>query len=222
MNGMYGKHFAALWQGADLDAVKATWARRLSDLTGEQIARGLMACERLKFPPTLPEFKTLCMNVDYEAAFHEAAKQQALRPEGRDKWPTSALYWAAQRFGPFDLLNLSYRQAEARWRSVLDDVLASDLPDIPENRLAIPAPGEQTVTREDAIERLGELRGAMARFGLGRPSVRWAENLMEREAAGDALPQAACEGWRDALGYALTMPAADALAAWRAKEGGAQ
>lgn len=59
---MYGKHWLDMWAGMPLDAVKSDWAAALYGFDGETIR---LAIEHLKtegktFPPTQPEFVSLC------------------------------------------------------------------------------------------------------------------------------------------------------------------
>lgn len=60
-SGMYGKHWADMWDGVPLEQVKAVWAEDLAGCTPEQIRHALDHCKtQLKFPPTCPEFVALC------------------------------------------------------------------------------------------------------------------------------------------------------------------
>lgn len=60
MLAMYGRKFVDMWSVTSFENVKNVWARRLSGLTRDELVRGLEACEKLDWPPTLPEFKNLC------------------------------------------------------------------------------------------------------------------------------------------------------------------
>ena len=163
MSAMYGKHFAAMWESVDPQAVKDTWARRLGDLTREEIAAGLMRCETRKFPPTLPEFRALCRHIDHRAAFNEAVAQLARRRTGDDCWSRPGLFWAAQKFGPFDLLNSSYTPEVARrWEECLEEHWNDPRP-IPAPAIALPKPGEQTVTNEEARRRIADIAERLAK-----------------------------------------------------------
>jgi hypothetical protein len=60
-SGMYGKHWADLWQGIPMEQIKAVWAEDLAGCSAEQIRHALDHCKtHLKFPPTCPEFVSLC------------------------------------------------------------------------------------------------------------------------------------------------------------------
>ena len=58
---IYGKHWIDLWADVPMADVKDAWAEGLRGCDGDQIKAGLNhAMLNLKFPPTLPEFVTLC------------------------------------------------------------------------------------------------------------------------------------------------------------------
>lgn len=61
LHAMYGTKWVALWDGQDIRNVMAAWAYDLAGVSADQIKRAL---EHLKshnpFPPTLPEFLSLC------------------------------------------------------------------------------------------------------------------------------------------------------------------
>ena len=54
----YGKHWIDMWVGMPLDAVKSEWAASLASVKAHQVESALQHLG--KFPPTLPEFKSLC------------------------------------------------------------------------------------------------------------------------------------------------------------------
>lgn len=55
---LYGKHWLDMWEGMPLDAVKGEWSAKLAHVKAYQVSAALEHVG--KFPPTLPEFKTLC------------------------------------------------------------------------------------------------------------------------------------------------------------------
>lgn len=59
---MYGKHWLDLWADTDVPRVKASWAAALSGLDGEciRLALGELRTIGKPFPPTQPEFVSLC------------------------------------------------------------------------------------------------------------------------------------------------------------------
>ena len=59
---MYGKHWVDLWLDIDVEAVKASWTAALHGLDGEciRLALNALRTEGKPFPPTQPEFVSLC------------------------------------------------------------------------------------------------------------------------------------------------------------------
>jgi hypothetical protein len=59
---MYGRAWLEMWVGVPLAEVRAEWGRSLSSVTVEQMRLAFDHLERkgVKFPPNLPEFKSLC------------------------------------------------------------------------------------------------------------------------------------------------------------------
>lgn len=161
---MYGARFADMWRGASMATVKATWAEDLGDYTVEEIKQGIEACKRKEWPPTLPEFLTMCRPpVNYEAAFLEAVEQMRLRETGADKWPSKALFWAAAALGG-DLSRFPYPALQSRWKAALDAKLRdSGLPEVPPRMDALPAPGGITTkaVARDALEQIRALTKRM-------------------------------------------------------------
>jgi hypothetical protein len=152
-----------MWRGCDLQDVKRVWAEELADMSSEELARGVSACRDRKFPPTLPEFRELCRPApDYERAFAEAVEQMRRRESGEDTWSSAAVYWAAAKIGS-DLSAYPYQAIKGRWRTALDEAIegvrTGKLPaEVPKRRDALPAPGQCTVPREVARQRLAEIR----------------------------------------------------------------
>ena len=62
LHAMYGKHWLDLWDGSDMGAVKASWATALHGLDGEciRLAINSLRTAGKTFPPTQPEFVSLC------------------------------------------------------------------------------------------------------------------------------------------------------------------
>ncbi len=50
-----------MWAGVPLDSVKAEWQSKLSGMSSKSVFKAVDYCaDKLKFPPTLPEFAQLC------------------------------------------------------------------------------------------------------------------------------------------------------------------
>lgn len=108
-----------------LKEAESAFAKRR--FTREQVDAGLeVAVNTLKWPPLeIPELVRLCSPVrDYQAAYREAQRQAYRRANGSpDEWSHPAIYWAADRFGWFEVRNTSWEQAERRWSEVMSMVL---------------------------------------------------------------------------------------------------
>lgn len=80
----------------------------------------------LDWPPlSVPMFIRLCFPVrDYEAAFKEA-QSNAYRIQIGEAvtWSHPAVYWAADRFGWYEVRNCSWEQCKNRWSDVMIEVL---------------------------------------------------------------------------------------------------
>lgn len=200
------------------ERVKQAWAEELAEYTADEIKRGLESCRTRQWPPTLPEFLLMCRPVlDAKSEWAEACEQMRIRLEGRggDRWTRPQVYWAAASIGAFDLNNYGWDTIAARWKSAVATAKADP---IPEYRAALQAPGKQVVTREEAKDRMAEIRGAVAAVGTTKAGTKWAYALMEREANGESLVHIAAKSWREVLGYPSDMDAKKALEAVKAKE----
>ena len=158
---LYGSRFADMWRHTDVSHVKAMWAKALAGLTVAEIRAGLAGCGRRHWPPSLPEFVSLCRpEPDPERAFAFAQEQVSRRPCGEDVWPEKALYWAAVAFGFYDLRSMSWPQAKNRWSRIWLEKrqMEATLPPVPVAREALPAPGKNLTDRETARRYLAELK----------------------------------------------------------------
>lgn len=220
MAGLYGARFADAWRGVDPERVKRTWGEELAGFTGDEIARGVTALKTRDWPPTLPEFAKLCRPPsDARADWAEACEQMRIRLDGKgaDVWSRPEVYWAAVAVGWHDLNSAAWEQIKTRWANALASAKTDPVPGY---RVQLPAPGQQTVTREEAASRVGELAAAIGSIvpGTTPAGTKWAVRLMEREAGGEALHSVSSSAWRQVLGYAVDVNAKDALKAYRAQE----
>lgn len=64
MSSMYGHKWTSAY-GVDVDSDRV-WYACLSDISPDQIKRGLGACRTLmlEWPPSAPEFRRLCLGLD--------------------------------------------------------------------------------------------------------------------------------------------------------------
>lgn len=175
MISFFGNRFADMWQGTDIDAVKAIWASQLGDLSPDEIRIGISAMKRGRgFPPTLPEFIALCRPpLNYERLFILASRAAG----GAVSWENDKLaYWSAYAFGMFELRNATWRTAEKRWTRIVDEMLEDKLPEIPPPRPALPMPGQTHVPRPEHERRMAEV---MARLRKKKSDPKaWARKIL--------------------------------------------
>lgn len=218
MENFYLAKWVDSFGGIPRERVKQAWAEELAEYTADEIRRGLESCRTHQWPPTLPEFLLMCRPVlDAKSEWAEACEQMRIRLEGRgeDRWTRPQVYWAAVSIGAFDLNNSGWDTIAARWKAAVATAKADP---IPEYRAALPAPGKQVVTREEAKDRMAEIRCAVAQVGTTKAGTKWAYALMEREANGESLVHIAAQSWREVLGYPAGTDANKALEASKQKE----
>lgn len=196
MSGMYGSKFADLWRGTDLVVVRKLWGQELAHLTREELRHGVEALRTRPFPPTLPEFVTLCqppLNVD--AALYEAVAQLHARQQGTDVWSDPAIYWAAIKVGTAEMMSLGHSQLKPRFESMLRDIKAKgNVPPVPARADALPAPGGAVMNRDEARKRLSELRASgIVRRGPQGDARDWARRILAKVEAGQPVPIAVHE-----------------------------
>jgi len=178
MSGMYGSKFADLWRGVDLSVVRKMWGQELAKLTKDELKFGVHALMGRPFPPTLPEFVSLCKPpLNYDAALYEATQQLRLRAEGKDQWSNPAFYWAAIKIGEFDMLNTGHAVLIKRFSVALDDVLRGDVAPVPPRAVALPAPGRGRAAPEavrQAVEKVKALNHVPG-------NKEWAKRILEKK-----------------------------------------
>lgn len=160
LSGFYGSKFGDLWRGCDLESVKRTWVEALAGYSRDEIQRGLDACLRRVFPPTLPEFLMACRQpVDLETAYYEACDQIARRAFGEDSWTHPAIFWAAMEIGEFALRNSSWPTIKTRWAAALQKQLDKGAwPDIPKARPQLPSPDSSALPPGVVLDRLAKIK----------------------------------------------------------------
>lgn len=220
LENFYGAKWVDSLGGISRERVKQAWAEELAGYAAMEIKRGLDSCKTRQWPPTLPEFLMACRPVmDEKTEWAEACEQMRIRLEGNgaDTWTRPQVYWAAVAIGWYDLNSTAWDSIKTRWKAAL--ATSKDDP-IPDYRAALPAPGKHTVTREEAKDRMAELRNMVQGVslpGTTKAGTKWAYALMEREANGEALVHIAAQSWREVLGYPADMDARKALEAVKQK-----
>lgn len=198
MSAMYGAKFADLWRGTDLAVVRRLWGVELASVSRDELKAGVDALTKRPFPPTLPEFLSLCRPpVNYDAALYEAAQQMRLRADGRDEWSNPAFYWAAVRVGDFDMLNLPHGALIKRFTAALDDVLRGEVQPVPKRDItAIPAPGKTRAQPEKVQAAVAEAKALRKEVG----NREWAKRILERQKRGEKMALAVVQMAKRALG----------------------
>lgn len=169
MFSKFEDRFGTLWHqryaGIPITRVMDTWCEDLADLTPAQIKNGVDGTRNLKFPPTLAEFRELCLksNVDPYMAYEEAIRQMHKRhTDGSDVWSHPAIYWSAVRIGDFDMRNSTWESIKRRWTGYLQEELAKATIDpVPPPRVALVAPGKTTITAEQAKANCARIKEMM-------------------------------------------------------------
>lgn len=120
LGAQYGNKLAMLYPSEDAgmqQAIHNEWAEALAGFTGDEIQRGLRACQTRPFAPTVGEFALLCRPaLDPEFAWLEAADGLRARQRGEmGEWSHPAVYRTAQPLA-FEILNQPYRQHRKTWQ----------------------------------------------------------------------------------------------------------
>ena len=160
LSARYGTLFADRYAGVPQDILLAEWGAELAGFTGEDIRRGLDGCRELKFPPTLPEFITLCRPpIEPHTAFMEAMRNMRARDLGQNpEWSHPAIYWAAVEVTYYDMRQSTYSAMKARWeRALADQLRQREWPAIPRALVALPAPVKGSGPSPAVRERLASL-----------------------------------------------------------------
>ena len=176
MISRYGNKFLDMWRSLDLQAVKTAWGEDLAGYSAAEIKRGLDWCKTQPWPPTLPEFMTACRPViDSRTEWAEACEQMRIRLEGKgeDRWSRPEVYWAAVSIGWYDLNSTAWERIKTRWENALATAKTDP---IPEYRAQLPAPGKQSISREEAEERVKSLNVTL---GEGKTDYKaWAKRII--------------------------------------------
>jgi hypothetical protein len=164
----YGSKLSEAYKHGDLSEVKRVWAEELVDYTKEELLRGLEACRRRPWPPTLPEFLLLCRPaLDPARAWAEAQLGMEARRFGQDgEWTHPAVWRAARSIGTDALISGDYRRHAARWETLLDRELARPRGEVPpawkQITAAPPTPVDPAIARQNLDTLRAMVRGARA------------------------------------------------------------
>ncbi len=125
LGAQLGAKIADLYAGCNPDDVKSEWGKALWGFLPEEISRGLDACQKRVFAPTLGEFLRLCRPcLDSEYAWIEAVHGMRDRESGKlGDWSHPAVYRAASKL-TFELRCKTYKDARKLWESTLERELS--------------------------------------------------------------------------------------------------
>lgn len=195
---LYGAKFTDQWKSIDPENLSRAWSEELAGFTSAELNHGFGQCRSKPWPPTLPEFMTLCRPpVDYEASYHHAITQMHNRRNGAvERWNSRAVYWAAAALGGD--MSQPYASLKGRWKATLDEFMADEpLPEIPAAALALPPPGKQTASPE-AVKTVTATLKDMT--GKPKNSMQHWRDIRDKHRAGQRFPEIALKYTREALG----------------------
>lgn len=176
-----------------IENMKAVWSQqiRAHGMHLREIKRGLQACDRLRFPPSWPEFFALCRPVPIvDDAIREAVAQIPLRASGKDEWTHPAIYWAARKVGFQDVTTLPADLLRRRMDVAMASVLAEEVLPVPPAtvRPALPSP---EVTEEEVQKARATIAVRLQSAGKKTSAVGdkldWARRIMDDVANGVPL-----------------------------------
>jgi len=186
MQALYGTQFARQWESVEPKRLAEIWGEELAGFTGVEIAAGLTACKTRPWPPTLPEFVTLCRPwLDPEIAFRQAVTGMTERRNGKPgTWPHPALYWAAVYVGTHDLLACNWQTMRNRWETTLRDVLAENQwQPIPEPTRQLNAPTTSAMSRNEAEKFATQVKQITGKTAMPTENVKdhkaWARRILD-------------------------------------------
>lgn len=174
---MYGTKFTKLWDGVPRDDIVNTWAEMLADLDKNDLATGLKNCINQPYPPTLPEFRILCLpKYEPERVFNFALNLSQQRANNFSKtkqmpsdWvipncdlPANAIYWAIMRLD-FSYKSKQYKEFSSVWVSLLDECVKTrkTLPEIPEHILSLSVNHNDKMDKDVAKKHLDSLKALL-------------------------------------------------------------
>lgn len=163
MSAMYGRLWFDQWADTPAAIMEEVWRTELKGFSASEIQAGVAACRNLTWPPTLPQFLKLCRpDIDADFAWKVAGEGMRARQRGEmGNWPDPCIFWAASRFGPFEVLNEPLANHRVSWVAELDRARNQKakglLPEIPVPRTGLIAPGKAVTPKEEARKRIREL-----------------------------------------------------------------
>jgi hypothetical protein len=174
----FGKKFTDQWSSVDPEKMEEWWCRNLTGFTRREFKRGLLAMEKLAWPPTLPEFKKLC-RIDSLNAYYEALEGIQAREKGEvGVWSHPAVFWAAMPLS-FDLKHKSFTDMRLRWEKALNDEFdKGQWEPIPQPMKML----EYNRSDDSAEKAQAFLKSVgMEKFGKNKSALEWAYKILANE-----------------------------------------
>ncbi len=184
----WGKQFADKWAVADAEKLKKEWAKELFGLSEIEFRRGVAKLNSLERPPSQPEFLKACRpEVNPLTAYYEAVEGCRSREQGEvGTWSHPAIFWASVRVSAYELKTQTYSQIRQRWEAALAAELAkSHWDEIPAPMVALPAPGKDKLSREEATKMMETLKAKTVVNTNRGDGKDWARKILNRKKDGD-------------------------------------
>lgn len=201
---MWGKQYVDKWAMVDVDELLQLWGKALYGLSEIEFRRGTVKLKDFDRPPSLPEFMKACRpEVNPVKAYYEAIEGLRRRERGEvGVWSHPAIFWASVRVSAHDMMTDSYSFIRQRWEAALSSELEKgQWEEIPKPSLALPAPGNDPKSRQEAARVMKELRSKVNVPSAPRDPLAWAKKILERHENGDPnLPLISVQFARKALG----------------------
>jgi hypothetical protein len=171
---MYGNKFTKMWDGIPRQDQINTWAEMLGDMDKNDLSIGLKNCISQPYPPTLPEFRLLCVpkyepervfNVGIELKIKRSANIAGYKQNPSD-WimpycdlSPVVIYWACSKLD-WAYSNAHYRDFKNVWISILSECIQNrkSLEPIPEHIPHLLPKYDNVMSKEESKKRFQELR----------------------------------------------------------------
>lgn len=161
------KLFGGRWSSQYGDCDDGAWRSALAGVSSQTLGKaiGMVAMSGSEFPPTLPEFLSICGRA---AGLPDCTK--AYRDAAHRRWSHAVVYEAARRVGVHEVVTHRERDILPKWREaygmVCAEWMAGSRWQQPESA-RIDSPVPRPTSREDALRHLANIR---ARLGFSSES----------------------------------------------------
>lgn len=171
---MYGNKFTKMWDGIPRQDQINTWSEMLGDMDKNDLAIGLKNCIIQPFPPTLPEFRLLCVpKYEPERVFNFGIELKRKRSANMIDYKQSpndwimpycdlspvVIYWACSQLDCM-YSNAQYKDFKNVWISILAECVQNrkTLEPIPEHIPFLLEKHNNVMSKEEAKKQMAILR----------------------------------------------------------------